>query len=329
MRTAITKLPGHPDEACDLVAEAIVDEYLRRDPESRVRLFVSGGRGVMFVAGDILSQADFDVSTLVKRTLGSLGVTDEVEPFVSLEPVTPERVSAFRLPTEMPVTVTGYATNETASFVPRPMELSRRLAKALSTMRENDPDCFWLGPDAEISVMENGSGPMRVSLRVEHGVEPLERIREVISKKLSSVLEGAEIEVNPAGPCERRGLALASGASGRARALYGSGLPMVDIGIGRDPMSVEKAGTWLARAAAIRAVRAGAKAALVQVTYMPGEMRPASIRIRDERGRDLASSVTPEDFSLERVMKEWWRSGLNVESAQGGVIGNASFPWES
>src|SRR5690349_18557812 len=105
MRTALKRLPGHPDEACDLVAEAIVDEYMRRDPASRVRVSVSGGRGVMFVAGDVLSQADFDVSALVKRTLGSLGITDDVEPFVSLEPVTSERVAAMHLATEVPFTV--------------------------------------------------------------------------------------------------------------------------------------------------------------------------------------------------------------------------------
>src|SRR5512147_2353597 len=103
MQTATSRLSGHPDHACDLVAEAIVDEYLRRDPTSRVRLSVSGGRGVLFIAGDVCSQADFDVSAIVKRTVGSLGVTDDLEAFVSLEPVPSERVSAFKLSTESPI----------------------------------------------------------------------------------------------------------------------------------------------------------------------------------------------------------------------------------
>lgn len=328
MRTATARLPGHPDEACDLVAEAIVDEYLRRDPASRVRVSVSGGRGVMFVAGDVLSQADFDVSALVKRTLGSLGVTDEVEPFVSLEPVTSERVAATQLATEIPVTVTGYATDETTLFLPRYVVVARRVALALEQLRESDADCFWLGPDADVVVRADADGSLRVTIRVEHGVESLEKVRTMLTERLASELDGASLEINPAGPCERRGLALMTGSSDAPRALYGSAFPTTSVGIGRDPFAVHKAGTWLARAAAVAAVKAGAHAALVQATYLPGEMRPSSFKIRDERGRDCSASVSSDSMSLERVTKEWVQPGLSTDAVRGHIVGAASFPWE-
>jgi S-adenosylmethionine synthetase len=329
MRTAIARLPGHPDEACDLVAEAIVDEYMRRDPASRVRVSVSGGRGVMFVAGDVLSQADFDVSALVRRTLGSLGITDEVEPFVSLEPVTSERVAAMQLATELPMTVTGYATNETDILLPKPVALARRVAVALERLRESEADCFWLGPDAEVVVCMETDGRTRVAIRVEHGVEPIETVRKILAERLVSELDGATLEVNPAGPCERRGLAGATGSSGSARALYGSGLPSVTSGVGHDQRSLAKAGTWLARAAAIAAVNAGANAAFVTATYLPGEMRPIEFRIRDERGRDLSATVPLESMSLERVVNEWMQPGVNGEALRGGCVGTPSLPWEA
>jgi S-adenosylmethionine synthetase len=329
MRSASRRLPGHPDEICDLVAEAIVDEYMRRDPASRLRISAQGGRGVMFVSGDILSQADFDVSALVRRTVGSLGVTDDLEPFIALEPVTAERVAAFRLPNEIPVTVTGYASAETDLFLPPPVVRAARVASALKRLREEDADAFWLGPDAEGTALVDASGKMRVSLRVEHGAESLDRVRAFLADRLAPSLEGASLDVNPAGPCEKRGLASASGSSHRVRDLYGSALPSTSVGIGSDPMSAEKAGTWLARAAAIRAVKSGAQAALVTATYLPGEFKPVDLRIRDERGRDISSSVSLEQMSLERVSKEWIRPNLSTDAVRGGIVLDPSLPWNS
>lgn len=327
MRTAMKRLPGHPDEACDLVAEAIVDEYMRRDPASRVRVSVSGGRGVMFVAGDVLSQADFDVSALVKRTLGSLGITDDVEPFVSLEPVPSERVAAMQLATEVPYTVIGYATNETDLFLPTYVALSRRVASELQRLRESDADCFWLGPDADVVAMADAEGKMKVIIRVEHGTEPLEKVRAMLAERLASSLDGATLEVNAAGSCERRGLGSVTGSSNTPRALYGSVLPVMSVGIGHDPRSIEKVGAWLARFAARTAVRSGADAALVHATYLPGETRPCAFRIRDSRGKDLTSHVPIELMSLDRAA-EWIRPGISSEALGAGVVGALTLPWE-
>ncbi len=328
MRTACVRLPGHPDHACDMVAEAIVDEYVRRDPQSRLRVNVVGGRGVMFVSGDILSTADFDVSALVKRTISSLGVTDEVEPFVSLEAVSAERVAAVRLPADSPTTVTGYATAETPSMLPETVALARRLARVIYEAREQNPEWFWLGPDAEVVVLSERRRPERVRVNVEHGTEPLESVRKRLCERLQLEAPGVRIEVNPVGAQERRGLSVVSGASGQGSSVYGSFVPGGYSGIGRDPSSIEKAGTWLVRAAARRAVAAGARSALVQATYFPEETQPHFLSILDEQGRNISASVPLETLSLDRVMKEWWRPGLSSDAARWGFAGEPGLPWE-
>lgn len=329
MRTASIQLPGHPDRACDVVAEAIVDEYARRDPASRLRLSVSGGRGVLFVSGDVLSQADFDVSALVRRTLGSIGITDDVEPFVSLEAVSAESVSAMRLPSEIPVTVTGYATRETDLFLPSYVVLADRVARALQRLREQDEDCFWLGPDADVVASVASDATCSLTLRVEHGTESLERVRTTLTARLADAAGGARIDINPGGACERRGLVNVSGASRSMRSLYGSMLPAICTGVGRDAHAAEKAGAWLARSAAITAVKSGAQAAFVTATYLPGILKPVDVRIRDERGRDLSSCVLPEAFALDRVTTEWWRPNLHTDALIGGVVLDLSLPWNA
>ncbi|MBU2509369.1 hypothetical protein KKE33_03260 [Patescibacteria group bacterium] len=328
MRSATVRLPGHPDQACDLVAEAIIDEYLRRDPNSRIRLSVSGGRGVIFVSGDVVSQADFDVSDLIKRTLGSLGITDEVEPLISLEPVTSERIVSARLSSESLVIITGYATLETPDGIPATTSLARRVAKRLHEKREVDPEWFWLGPDAEVTVVAEKTKPSRVIINIEHSSESLDIVRSRIISELADMAPGTIFETNITGPNERRGLTLASGASGRTPNVYGSLIPLPSEYIGHDPFSVEKAGAWLTRQAALKLVNKGACAVLVQAAYLPGDFKPAFLKARDERGNDLSADINLDDLSLDRVMRDWWRTGLNLDAARWGFAGQAGLPWE-
>jgi S-adenosylmethionine synthetase len=322
------RLPGHPDHASDLVVEGIVDEYLRRDPATRIRLAAVGGRGVMFVSGDAASQADFDVSAVVKRTLGSLGVTDDVEPFISIEPVAPESLSAFRLHAATPVTVTGYATSETPEGIPVMLAVARRAAKRLEEKRRSDPEWFWLGPDADVTAFADSAKAVRLIVTMEHAGEPLESARRKVAEELQPVADGAVVVVNPAGASERRGLANASGASGRAPAPYGSMIPTHGSAAGSDPSSAEKAGAWLCRAAALRLMREGSRAVLVRATYLPGDMKPSIVVARDERGVGLSSRIPADELSIDRVLKEWWRPGLNTDACRWGFAGEPGLPWE-
>jgi len=329
MRSATVRLPGHPDHACDLVAEAVVDEYLRRDPATRIRLAVIGGRGVMFVSGDVASQADFDVSAIVKRTLGSLGVTDEIEPFVSLEAVAPERLAAFRMCSAAPVTVTGYATSETPEGIPSTLAVARRAAKRLEEKRKSDPEWFWLGPDAEVVASADGAKTSKITVMVEHATEPIESARRKISEELADAADGATVVVNPAGATERRGLMHASGASSRTPSAYGTMIPSSPASVGCDPLSAEKAGAWLCRAAALRLVQQGSRAVMVRATYLPGDAKPSSVIARDEQGKDLTSKIPADSLALGRVMSEWWRPGLNVDACRWGFAGEPGMPWET
>ena len=328
MRTATVRLPGHPDQLCDLVAEAIVDEYLRRDPDARVRLAVHGGRGALFVSGDILSSADYDVSDLIKRTLGTLGITDEIEIFVSLESVSADRIATARLSSESSVMVTGYATAETPEKLPETVSLARQVAKRLYEKRGLDPEWFWLGPDAEVTVLAEGARPSRIILNIEHGNESLDSVRLRVASEFREVVNGLPISVNMTGACEKRSLTLVSGGSGRGTSVYGSLLPALPALVGLDIQCVEKAGSWLARRAALSLLRRGAVAPLVQAVYLPGDFKPAYIKARDAHGRDLSADIIPAELSLDRVRKEWWRSGLNLDAVRWGFAGEPGLPWE-
>ncbi len=329
MRTARMRFLAHPDKACDLVAESIVDEYLKRDIESRVRVSVVGGRGALFVSGDVKSQADFDVAALVRRVLGSLGVMSEVEPFVSLEPVVPDQASAFLLGSETAVTVVGYATNETVEQSPLPLQLARDIAKALEEKRQTDENWFWLGGDGEVAVTADARSAARVDVYAEHGNRTVDEVRTDIESVIRPLTPAAQIIVNAVGQNEIRGIGNMMGASGRESAAYGDMLPYPCRSTGRDIRAPEKAGTWLARAAARQLVARGTRAAMVTLLYVPGEDLPVMITARDERGKELSQEIDIQTLSLKRVVREWWRPGLNVDATRWGFVGEKGLPWEA
>ncbi len=328
MRTARMRFLAHPDKACDLVAESIVDEYLKRDPESRVRVSVVGGRGALFVSGDVKSQADFDVAALVRRVLGSIGIMGELEPFVSLEPVVPDQASAFSLGPETAVTVLGYATQETIEQSPLPLYVARCIAKSLEEKRQTDERWYWLGGDGEIAVTADARSITRVDSYVEHGNRSLNETRTDIESMIRPLVGDAQIVVNAVGENEIRGIGNMMGASCRDASPYGDMLPYPARSIGRDIRAPEKAGTWLVRAAARQLVVRGARAAMVTALYVPGEDLPVLITARDEKGKELHQEIDLQSLSLQRVVREWWRPGLNVDAARWGCIGESGLPWE-
>ncbi len=322
MNSSRVRLPGHPDAACDLVAEAIVDEYTRRDPATRISLSVTGGRGALFVAGDVSSTADFDVAQIIQRTLGNIGTGTELEPFVSLEPIVGERATVFRNGAEAPVVITGYATSETEEMIPASLLFAKTIVKELDLRRRTDEAWFWLGADGEVHVGD------RISIRVEHSAKPIEDVRREIGALVEKIAPRHDIRVNELGSDEVRGIGNVMGASGRDFHPYGAALPSAPSGIGFDVTHPQKAGVWLLRHAARNLVTRGATAALVRATYLPGDRTPVAITARDANGRDLASEINVKILSLDRVMSEWWRPHLSSDAARWGFVGEAEMPWE-
>ena len=326
MRSARVLLPGSPDQACDILIEAMVDEYMRRDPAARVNLRVIGGHGALFVAGEVATQADFDVAALLRRTLGSLGILADIEPFISIESLPAEHLS-LQGPA-LPLTVMGYATSETSSLIPLPLERARFLAKALQEERTANEAWFWCGPDVEVSVGITGATPTRVDIRVEHGAHPFENVRSSVAAFVARHFGTVEVHINTLGPEEVRGLGKALGASGRSNAPYGPLLPGALSSIGLDIHRVEKAGLWLTRAAARMLVLRGARAASVTATYAPGDRVPFFVLARDEKGKDLSQEIDRSSLALDRVAREWSRPNLNADAARWGFAGEAGLPWE-
>jgi S-adenosylmethionine synthetase len=311
-----------------LVAAAIVEEYERRDPVARLHVRVMGGHGALFVAGEVASSADFDVSSVVKRVLGSCGVREEVEPFVALESMSPSW--ACETGSHDGATVIGYATRETPERVLSEVVLARRVARALETKRVGDEDWFWLNSDYEV-VVERLEDKQVILVRAGHAAEkPLSEVRTMIHKLLSDAGIPGPIRINPAGEETGVGLAHRTGSSGLMSqpSSAGSLLASTMSGVGLHSLHPLNVGAHLARHAASTCVeRELGMAILLSVSWLPMEARPHHIRIRNERGEDLGQAIKPDTFDLRHVPETLRAPGHLTQQLQVGYL-DLALPWE-
>jgi len=330
MRTARTLSPGQPDRTCDIVAESILDEYLRRDPQTSARFRVMGGRGALFVSGVISTKADFDVGSVITRTAASLGVRGHVEPFVSIDAV-PGSFLLEATRSNRPISVAGYACGETEECLPAHVVLSRDIAKKLEDLRQHDTEWFWLEPSFEVTVTEREKGAFHAYVNCAHGNLELKEARERIKKILNSKFQipNSGFHINENGSMPSNGLDQDVGASGLSEEPYGSAIPWIGSTVGVDPSNPMKFGAWLARGLAKRALeRSEAKAVMVQATYLPGDREPFALRVRDERGNDLKREGDAETMTYAHLAKRI-RPGLSTNAAHWGFAGEVEMPWEN
>jgi len=328
MRIAHQTSPGHPDQTCDIIAETIVDEYLRRDPSTRVRVQVMGGKGALFISGMVSSKADFDVGAIASRTAGSLGARKPVEPFVAIETIgTTGQSQAMRQ--SGTVEVMGYATRETPELMPAATIIARRAAKHLEELRTGNPDWFWLDASFHVDVAQSSRTSTIITITCAHGDKPISEVRDTITSVLRSLDASATIRVNPTGPLAEWSIDHDIGSSGTHDASYGSSLPAQQSLIGIDPYHPRKYGTWLARGLARRVLeRCDVQAILVRAVYEPGERVPAWFSIKDEHGRDR-SEISDAELLRDIALASALRSGLNADAARWGFAGEAGMPWET
>lgn len=282
-KTAISLTTGHPDKVCDQIADGVLDEYLRRDPNARVALRVLGSHGLFMIAGEVDSTADFDIATLARQIYHEIGYADEPEVFVNVEK--PSLLETQRFLPRHPMTVTGYATRETRERLPSALVFAHAIARRLDDLRATDPAFSWLRPDGIVEVAYEHGHLAGVDVLASHAEEiAVKDVQSAIFERVVAPIIGSQhapVTVNALGAMTRPGFEALSGQSGQRPGvdLYGGLIPHADMALsGKDPYHPERGGSYLARLAARTLVEEGlASSVLVHATYAPGRAEPVHV----------------------------------------------------
>jgi len=299
---------GHPDKVCDQISDAILDEFLKQDPESRVAVETLTTTGIVVVAGEVTSRAKFDVQDIVRKTLREIGYDDPQYGFdaescsvlVSLHPQSPD-ISQGVSSSENKEQgagdqglMFGYATNETEEMMPMPIMLAQKLTKRLAEVRKSKL-LPWVRPDGKSQVtVEYEDGKPKslqaIVISTQHSPEVNnDQIKKEIIEKVVKPVCGKywndkiKIHVNPTGRFVIGGPPGDAGLTGRkiiVDSYGGMGRHGGGAFSGKDPSKVDRSACYMCRYIAKNIVAAGlAERCEVQVAYAIGVAEPVSLMV--------------------------------------------------
>lgn len=321
--------PGHPDRLCDRLAIAFVEAYLARDPEARLRVSVTGGRESLFLDGDVVSEADIDVSLETKRVMAEIDPALAADLFFTCEPVAQDVLPACA--SFDAVTVCGYATADTSSGLPLAQHVALLVTRCLETYRRTSPEAYGWGPDYEVLVDDTRR---LVLLRMDADQSYYSGASDALATLIrthSPELEDWTVRLLPHGGEASMGLRRRSGRSGRASSMdtYSSHLPANLSGVGYVKDHPLNLGAWLLQQAARECVQAGhGRGVLVHALWLPGESRPSLLSARNEKGENLLPHLDSDRFDLVKARTRLAGQGWLKRAWDGVYDAEQRFPWE-
>lgn len=159
---------GHPDKVSDQISDAILDEYLAQDPNSRVACEVLVTTGQVIIAGEVKSKATVDVQRVAREVINRIGYTKGEYMFTGdscgILNALHEQSSDINqgVDRENPELqgagdqgmMFGYATKETENYMPLALDLSHKILEELAEIRrEQEGKGTWVGPPLTMSYL--------------------------------------------------------------------------------------------------------------------------------------------------------------------------------
>jgi len=313
---------GHPDKVADQISDAILDQFLAYDPKARcaIESFVTTGQVV--IMGEVRSDVYIDLQTMARNTIKRIGYTKAEYQFDGdscgiLSAIHEQSADINRgvdngNEDEQGAgdqgMMFGYATNETANYMPVSLDLAHLIMRTLADIRKEGKEMTYLRPDSksQVTVQYSDEGiPERIDTIVvstqhddfDEDEKMLAKIKDDViniliprvKKQISSqkVLDlfGLDIKyyVNPTGKFVIGGPHGDTGLTGRkiiVDTYGGKGAHGGGAFSGKDSSKVDRSAAYAARHIAKNMVAAGvADEMLVQISYAIGVAKPMNIYV--------------------------------------------------
>ena len=312
---------GHPDKVADQVSDALIDHFLAFDPSSKVACETLVTTGQVVLAGEVKSSTYLDVQKIARETINKIGYTKGEYMFdgnscgvlSAIHEQSPdinqgvERANHEDQGAGDQGMMFGYATNETESYMPLPLELSHSLLKELAKLRRENNEITYLRPDSKSQVTikyDDNNKPIAIdAIVVSTQHDDFDNEDAMLAKIKSDVInilvprvikqlppetqalftDSITYHVNPTGIFVIGGPHGDTGLTGRkiiVDTYGGKGAHGGGAFSGKDPSKVDRSAAYATRHIAKNLVAAGvADEALVQVAYAIGVAKPMGLYI--------------------------------------------------
>ncbi|MDW9382013.1 methionine adenosyltransferase [Chryseobacterium sp. JV558] len=375
---------GHPDKIADQISDALIDHFLAYDKNSKVACETLVTTGQVVLAGEVKSDAYLDVQTIAREVINGIGYTkgeymfngDSCGVISAIHEQSPDinqgvdravNDGSFEAKANAQGAgdqgmMFGYATNETANYMPLALDLAHTILKELSAIRRENKEITYLRPDAKSQVTIEYSDdhrPIRIDsivVSTQHDdfaaeEEMLNKIREDIKNILVPRVVAQQTEeikalfndqikyhINPTGKFVIGGPHGDTGLTGRkiiVDTYGGKGAHGGGAFSGKDPSKVDRSAAYATRHIAKNLVAAGvADEVLVQVSYAIGVAEPCGLYINtygtakiDLHDGEIAKKVSAifdlRPYAIEQNLK--LRNPVYQETASYGHMGKEHY----
>ena len=355
---SVTK--GHPDKVADLISDSILDEYLKKDKNSRVAVETMLSNGKVTVAGQVSSKGQVDIEKVVRDTLKKVGY-DDAENSMDYSKCKIE-INLTKQSEDIALGVDdggagdqgiifGYATDETEEYMPYPIILAHKLSKKIDEVRENNI-LPYLKSDGKVQVTVEyvNDMPIRIDtilISVQHSkeVELIQLQKEILENVILETVDPEMLDIetkfyiNPTGRFVIGGAIADTGLTGRKIIVdtYG-GIARHGGGAfsGKDGTKVDRSGAYMLRHIAKNVVANGlARRCEIQMSYGIGINKPISLYIDCFGTNRIAEGLiiklikerfdlTPQGIINYLKLKE----PIYSKTTNYGHFGRKEFTWE-
>lgn len=353
-------LSGHPDKMCDLIADNILDAYLKGDKDSRVACEVVASKNRILIMGEVTSKVEVDVEKIARKVITDIGYDNDELGFNGN--TIPIIIDLNKQSNDIAMGVNkddigagdqgiiyGYATSETNNYMPLVHNIACNLARDIDNARKNNI-LKGLRPDGKLQVtIEDNDGRITIKtiiVSVQHNeTKDINILRKEVINFVKSVIpnnilnDDTEILVNPTGRFVIGGPVGDSGLTGRKIIVdtYG-GIAHHGGGAfsGKDYTKVDRSAAYYARYVAKNIIASGiASKCEVKVAYAIGVSKPVDISIdtfgtnKIEEEKILKAIKEFFDFRPSNIIEELDLKNVNYkDTTLYAHFGKNNLPWE-
>ncbi len=310
---------GHPDKVCDQISDAILDECLKQDKNSRCGIETMGGKGKIFITGEVTTSAKINVEEITRRVLNDIGYKSNYEIIDNLGKQSPD--IALGVNDEVGGAgdngmMFGFACRDTDKYLPLAMVILQEFSEEYDKLRKIDNRFLADGKAQITGVYENNKLLKIKTFTICYQNTEKDRINT--DKKIVQIINqichkySIKVEqflINPTGRFEIGGFEGDAGLTGR-KIVVDSYQSFANVGggafSGKDPTKVDRSGAYKAREIAKSIIKSNKQYTWceVQLSYAIGKAEPLSIYIKTNLADVKVSNKLYKECTVKNIIKD-------------------------
>ena len=291
---------GHPDKVCDQISGALLKAFMEKDRKTRAGIEAVGGKGKIFITGEVTSKADVNVEAVVQRVLKDIGYDNQKYKIINnLGKQSPDiAMGVDDGGAGDQGMMFGYACDETEYYLPKAMVILQELAKQYDRLRARYPDIYYPDGKAQITGLYDKNNHLVKIKDFVVSYQNCEKYRLECDKTIRRIIRNLcnnvgvpnpeNIYINPTGKFLIGGFDGDAGLTGR-KIVVDAYQSFANVGggcmNGKDPTKVDFSAAHKARQIAKRyLIKKKLKWCEVQLSYAIGMKEPLAIYINSNKG---------------------------------------------